>query len=279
MIRARLLSAALAAALLPGIALADRVLSIGGSVTEIVYALGEQDRLVARDTTSTFPPEVEALPDVGYIRQLSPEGVLSVAPDLIISETGAGPQEAVELLRAASIPFLEMPGGFTPEAVQAKIRAVAEALGVPEKGAALADRVAEDLDAATAAAADLPQRRVLFVLSTAGGRIMAAGDKTSAEAIIELAGGVNAIEGIEGYKQMSDEAITAAAPEIILMMERVGDHPGIDEDLLAHPAIAATPAARNRSVIRMDGMLLLGFGPRVGEAVAELAEAMAAVEG
>ncbi|MBV7378009.1 heme/hemin ABC transporter substrate-binding protein [Maritimibacter dapengensis] len=268
MIRSLLLSTLVA---LPTTALADRVLSIGGSVTEIVYALGEQERLVGRDSTSTFPTEATALPDVGYIRQLSPEGVLSVNPDLIISETGAGPLEAVELLRAADVPFIEVADGYTEEAVLQKIRDVAKALDVTEKGEDLAASVSADLDEAEAVAANVEPLRVLFILSTAGGRITAAGENTSASAIIELAGGMNAIQGVEGYKQVSDEAITVAAPDVILMMDRSGDHAASDDDLFAHPAIAGTPAAQTQSVVRMDGLLLLGFGPRVGEAVRTLA--------
>lgn len=278
MMRARLLAAALSTALSATLAatpaLADRVLSIGGSITEIVFALGEGDRVVARDTTSSWPPEVTHLPDVGYVRRLSPEGVLSVAPDLILSEAGAGPVETLDLLREASIPFIEMPEGFTADAVEAKILAVAEALNVPQKGAELASQVRADFDAARTAAeaATEAPKRVLFVLSLAGGRMTAAGTNTSAAAIIELAGGVNAIEGVEGYKQMSEEAILAAQPDVILMMDRVGDHSVSDEDLFAHPALSTSPAAENDAVIRMNGLLLLGFGPRVGQAIRDLSE-------
>ena len=79
---------------------AVRVLSIGGSVTEIIYALGEQDRLIARDTTSSYPAEAKNLPDVGYMRALSPEGILSVDPQLIIAEDGSGPPETIAVMRA-----------------------------------------------------------------------------------------------------------------------------------------------------------------------------------
>ncbi|HBZ43216.1 MAG TPA: hemin ABC transporter substrate-binding protein [Maritimibacter sp.] len=263
-----------ALALAPVPVVGERVLSIGGSVTEIVYELGEEDRLVGRDSTSTYPAQATALPDVGYIRQLSPEGVLSVNPDLVISETGAGPVEAVELLRAAAVPFVEVSDGYTEVAVLQKIRDVAYALSVPAKGEALAAEVSADLDAAKAMATTDRPKRVLFVLSTAGGRITAAGEDTSAEAIIEMAGGVNAVEGVSGYKQLSDEAIARAAPDVVLMMDRTGDHAITDDDLFAHPAFAATEAARTRSVVRMDGLLLLGFGPRVGEAVRTLAVAL-----
>ncbi|MGR3372676.1 heme/hemin ABC transporter substrate-binding protein [Pseudooceanicola nanhaiensis] len=252
---------------------AERVVSIGGAVTEIVYALGEADRLVARDTTSNYPPEAEALPDVGYIRALSPEGVLSVAPDLILSEEGAGPPEAVELLRSAAIPFAEVPGGFTRAAIGAKIRAVGAALGVPDKAEALAAQVAADLDAALDGV-EAGGKRVLFILSMQGGRVMASGRDTAADGIIRLAGAENAVTAFSGYKPMTDEAVTQAAPDVILMMDREGDHAAADAQLLAHPAISTTPAARDRAIVRMDGMFLLGFSVRTPEAVRALAESL-----
>lgn len=256
---------------------ASRVLAIGGSVTEIVYALGEQERLIARDTTSTHPPAAEDLPDVGYMRALSPEGVLSVAPDLIVAEDGAGPPETIELLEAAAIPFVTVPDQYSAEGVEAKILAVGDALGVPGKAEALAADVAAKLSAATAAA-DLPEgarKRVMFVLSTQGGRIMASGTDTAAAAIIDMAGGVNAVTAFQGYKQMGDEAVLAAAPDVILMMDRGGgDRDVAANELFAMPALASTPAAAERALIKMDGLRMLGFGPRTAEAVMALSEAL-----
>jgi iron complex transport system substrate-binding protein len=238
--------------------------------------LGEEDRLVARDATSTWPPEAEALPDVGYMRALSAEGVLSVAPDLIVAEEGAGPPETVELLQGAAIPFVTVPDATDAAGVLARIRAVGAALGVPEKAEALAEEVGAELDAALAAAGAAPgaPKRVLFVLSTAGGRIMASGTGTAADGIIGMAGGVNAVSEFEGYKQMTDEAVAAAAPDVILMMDRSGDHASTDAELFAMPAIATTPAAEAGAVVRMDGLTLLGFGPRTAEAVTALSEAL-----
>ncbi|HDR28371.1 heme/hemin ABC transporter substrate-binding protein [Rhodovulum sp.] len=253
---------------------ADRIVSIGGAVTEIVVALGEADRLVARDTTSTFPPAVRELPDIGYARRLAPEGVLSVDPDLILATEGAGPPETVDLLRAAAIPFVEIPDGHDRDAVQAKIVAVAAALGVPEKGAALAADVDAALDAATAQAARGPRPRVMFVMSVQGGRILAAGRNTAADGIIRLAGGENAVTDFEGYKPLTDEAVTRAAPEVILMMAREGAE-DMSDQVLSHPAIRTTPAAAARALVQMDGLYLLGFGPRTAQAVRDLSDALA----
>lgn len=254
---------------------AQRIVSVGGTLTEIVFALGEGGRLVARDTTSGWPPEAEALPDVGYMRALSAEGVLSVAPDLILAEESAGPPEALELLRAASVPMALIPEPHGIAGIPQRIEDVADALGVPEKGAALAAGVAAQLAAAETAAAERPSRkRVLFVLSAQGGRIMASGTGTSADLILRLAGAENAVAGFEGYKPMTDEAVAAAAPDAILMMDRGGAFAITDDALLALPALVTTPAAASRAVVRMDGLLLLGLGPRTAQAAAELGAAL-----
>ncbi|MEM7489305.1 MAG: ABC transporter substrate-binding protein [Pseudomonadota bacterium] len=254
---------------------AERVLSIGGAVTEIVVALGQGARLVGRDTTSRYPPEVTDLPDVGYIRALSPEGVLSVAPDLIISAEGAGPPEALDVLENVGIPFVTVPEGFDRAALRTKIKAIGTALGVPSDGAALADATLARLDAAVAGI-DGDAKRVMFVLSTQGGRIMASGTDTAADGIIRLAGAENAVTAFDGYKPLTDEAVALADPDVVLMMDRTGDHDTDAAALFAMPAMATTKAAGTQALVKMDGLLLLGFGPRTPEAVERLAAALAA---
>ncbi len=249
------------------------VLSLGGTVTEIIYALGEGHRVVARDSTSLFPEEVSALPDVGYLRALSPEGVLSVAPELIISEDDAGPVEAIDVVKAANIPFVTVPEDYTADGIAEKIRIVGEALGVPDRADVLAAGVTAQMTAALAKTTTVPEedrKRVLFILSAAGGPIMASGTGTGANAIIELAGAKNAITDFEGYKPVTDEAISLAAPDVILMMDRHGGQAIADDDLLSRPALQPTPAAQNNAVVRMNGLYLLGFGPRTAQAVVEL---------
>ncbi|MDZ4308997.1 MAG: ABC transporter substrate-binding protein [Cypionkella sp.] len=275
-LRVGLLLAASAALITPAVAeQPKRIVTLGGSVTEIAVALGVGDQLVARDSTSTYPAAITALPDVGYIRGLSPEGVLSVAPDLILAEADAGPPAAVDVLTAAGVPFLRMPGDPTPAGVVAKINAVAAALGRDAEGAALADKVTVGLaEAETRAAAVTEKKRVLFVLSLQGGRVMAGGAHSSAEGIIALAGGVNAATGFDGYKQMTDEAVLAAAPDLILMMDREGDLAIGNPEVLAHPTLSQTPAAQSGAIVRMDGMMLLGFGPRTPDAAKALYDAL-----
>lgn len=258
---------------------ASRLVAIGGAVTEIVYSLGEEGRLVARDTTSSYPEAALALPDVGYMRALSPEGVLSVSPTAILAAEGSGPPTTMAVLEKARVQLVLVPESHSSKGILEKIRVVGKALGVEDKAEALAERVGKELqEAETAATAAAGGRRVLFILSMQGGRILAAGSDTGADGIIRMAGGTNAVGGFSGYKQVSDEAITEARPDVILMMDR-GDGSGVsDADLFAHPAIAGTAAGANKALLRMDGSYLLGFGPRTASAVRDLSAKLRGVE-
>jgi iron complex transport system substrate-binding protein len=249
----------------------SRVIAAGGSVAEIIHALGAGDRLIARDTTSTFPPALEALPDIGYVRALSSENLIAMAPDIVIAEHDAGPPEVLDVLQRSGIALVMAPQALDPDGVAAKIDAVATALNLPDAGAALQARVAAQLEQARVAGDALPRSpRVMFILSMQGGRLLVGGAGTSAEAMILLAGGTNAVTALDGYKPLTDEAAIAADPDLILMMDRGGDHAVVLADIIAHPALRLTRAAIDQRIVSMDGLYLLGFGPRTGAAALEL---------
>jgi len=252
------------------------VVSVGGAVTEIVYALGQEERLLAVDTTSLYPPETAELPNVGYMRQLSAEPIIALGPELVLAAEDAGPPAALDQLRDAGVPVVMVPDDYTPEGVLEKIDIVATALGVEERGRSLREKVAAELEAVKAVFGAVAERpRVLFLLTISSGRTtVAAGRDTSAEGIIALAGGRNAIDGFESYKPLSPEAAVAAAPEVILIGERSLDLLGGMEGLLAVPEIALTPAAQHKRIVVMDTLLLLGFGPRTAEAAKQLGKAL-----
>lgn len=272
-----MLLAALSAAfgVAPGSAAAQatsRIVSIGGSVTEFVYALGADDRLIAVDATSRHPPRATAKPNVGYMRSLSAEPILSLEPTLVLAVADAGPRATLEQLRAAGVRIVVIPDDPDPAGILDKARAVAAALEVSERGEALADRLDDALRAAQASTARVRHRpRVLFLLSVGRGAPLAAGRSTSAQAVIELAGGVNAISEFEGYKPISPEAFATAAPDHVLVTERTLERMGGESGVLAIPGLAITPAGQARRLIAMDGLLLLGFGPRTPQAIEQLA--------
>jgi iron complex transport system substrate-binding protein len=254
----------------------DRIATIGGDITEIVFALGAGDRVIARDTTSSYPPEAAAKPDVGYMRALSAEGVLSVKPDLIIAVEGSGPKDAVDLLESASVPIVIVPERRSGDSIVAKIRLIADILGEKEKGDKLADTLEARFTALEGAIAKIPEgerKKAVFLMSLNGGKPLAAGHDTAADSMIKLAGGINPMGSVEGYKPASDEALIAAAPEVVVMM--IGQSgPPKPEVVFDSPSLRATPAARDKALVAMDGLYLLGFGPRTADAARELAHAL-----
>lgn len=178
---------------------ASRLVVIGGSLLETVYALGEEGKLVARDSTGIYPPEAAALADVGYMRALSPEGVLGANPTALLVVEGAGPPETLDVLAKGSVPTVMVPDAYSHQGVLDKVAAVGAALGVPDKAAALAATLDAEMAAAEALTASIPdaeRRRVLFVISAQDGKIRAAGDGTAANGIITLSGGINPLAGM-----------------------------------------------------------------------------------
>jgi len=251
----------------------EEIVSIGGDVTEIIYALGGGDRIIAVDTTSTHPPEALASnANVGYMRALSAEGVLSVGGQQIIASVSAGPPEAVAALQASSRQWTSIPDDLSADGIATKIRAVAAAIGMVSEGEGLATQVERQFAALAQARGNLSgdRPRVLFVLGVRNGRAIVGGTGTSADAVISLAGGANAVTDVTGYKPLSDEALLALAPAAILTMRRGAGSGHSLEALESLVGIQSTPAARTGRIFEMDGQRLLGFGPRTPEAALDL---------
>ena len=249
-----------------------RIVSIGGAITEILYALGFEDRLAGVDATSLFrPAALRDKPNVGYWRQLSPEGVLGLNPSLVLAMQGSGPKETIEVLDAAKVPLVMVPETFSEQGLLDKIALVGRAMDAGRRADCLTRAVAEDLAQLRELRARVTNPvRVMFVMSFLNGRAMAAGGNTAANEIIRLAGAVNAIDAYEGYKLVNDEAIVAARPDVVLSIARGKDSVEA-ETVFSHAAFAMTPAARHRAFVSMEGLYLLGFGPRTAAAARDLA--------
>ncbi|HVT55929.1 MAG TPA: ABC transporter substrate-binding protein [Xanthobacteraceae bacterium] len=252
----------------------SRIVSIGGAVTEILYALGLGEKIIAVDSTSTFPDVAKEKANVGYMRTLSPEGVLKMSPSLVLAIEGSGPPDAIEILEHASVPFVLVPEAKNAEGVARKIRFTAEAAGVPAKGEALARAVIEDFSALSTSLANVNTRRkAIFILAMGSGAPIVGGSGTSADALFRLAAIDNALAGIKGFQPASAEAMTVAEPDaIVVMSDR--NHNMSPETLFAMPAFAQSPAAKTKTLVGLPGLYLLGFGPRTAHAAHDLAAAI-----
>jgi iron complex transport system substrate-binding protein len=256
-----------------------RIVSIGGALTETLYALGAQGDLVGADTTSLFPEAAQRLPSVGYARALSAEGVLSLRPTLVVASQEAGPPAVLRQIEAARVPLALLDADHRFEGVVARTQRLAELCGQVEPGRALVadlqQRWAQVQDQlARRTASGKPAPRALFVLSHSMAQVRVSGSGTAADAMLRYAGAVNVLGSVEGYKPLTPEAAIAAAPEVILVTEQGLQAAGGIDGLLKAPGLAQTPAGRARRVVALEALLLLGFGPRLPQAVAALANAL-----
>jgi len=256
----------------------QRMVALGGDITEIVYALEAQQALVGVDSTSVWPEAAHQLPDVGYVRQLAAEGVLALRPQLILATADAGPPQVIAQLREAGVRIEKMSVTYTPAEVMAKVRRIGQLLDKPAAAEQLTRKLGNEYAKLATAVAAMPSHpRTLFLLSAGSGSPMAAGRDTAATHAITLAGGVNAVDDFAGYKPVSAEALVALAPDVIVLMrERAGALGDVD-GVLKLPGVAQTPAGAARRIIFVDGQALLGFGPRNAERELALQQELAVV--
>ena len=246
-----------------------RIVSVGGPVTEIVFALGAGPEVVGVDTSSVFPESAQKLPQVGYQRSLAGEGVLSLGPTLVIATSDAGPPAVLEQLRSAGVRVEIVSADATVEAGKTRIRAIGKLLG--RDAEPLVASLERDLSRASALVEKAKERpKVLAVYARGASTLHVLGKGTAGESIVELAGGENVGNAFEGSKPMTAEAVVQAAPDFVLIPSRGLESVGGVDGLCKLPGIAATPAGRAKRFVALDDLLMLGFGPRTGHAVLEL---------
>lgn len=269
---------------------AERIIAVdlAGSLAQTLWGLGYGDRLVGRDISTTIPGAEDIPVVTGTGHAISPEAVLALRPDLILTDGTVGPIDVMLQLREAGIPlvFIREPAGLGQPAAQA--RRVADVLGVPEWGRLLAERITADIDEVTATIqANTPTNRddklrmVFLYLRGSNGIYYLFGDESGAGDLVRALGGIDVAGeiGWEGLRPVTDEALIAANPDLILVMskglESVG---GVERLVELKPAIGLTTAGQNRRFVDMADTEVLGFGPRTPQIVDALARAIYAPE-
>lgn len=256
---------------------ATRLVTIGGGITEVVYALGAEAQLAGTDSTSLHPAAAQSTAKVGYMRQLSAEGVLSLRPDALVATTEAGPPVVIDQLRTAGVRVELVQADHTWSEVQRKVQAVGRASGREAGAQALQqqlDHVWQDAQARVLQARGR-KPRALFILAH-GASPQVSGRATAADAMLRFAGAVNAIDAFAGYRPMTAEAMASAAPDFIVTTAQGIAAQGGADAFWSRPELALTPAYQRKALVAMDALLLLGFGPRMPAAVGELHARLAA---
>lgn len=248
---------------------AERIVVAGGSLSELIYAMGAGDRVVGVDETTSYPPETAALPHIGYWKQLSSEGILSLRPSRFITWQDAGPQLVFDQLRAQKVDVVTLPRvPATVEQMYANIHALAKTLDEDDKGNALVNNIRQRLANVAQSTASQPAPvTALFILSAGGSAPQVAGQGSVADAIMTLAGAKNVAQHPQ-YRSYSAEALIAANPQVIIVTSQM-----VEDDINRLSTIAGitrTAAWKNKRIITLDQALILGMGPRVADAVETL---------
>ncbi|RSC27579.1 hemin ABC transporter substrate-binding protein [Pseudomonas putida] len=267
------LSSPLLAADLP-----QRWVSAGGALSEWISALGGEARLVGVDTTSQHPQSLKALPSIGYQRQLSAEGILSLRPDVLVGTEEMGPPPVLAQVRGAGVRVELFSSEADLAAVDENLKHLGELLGAQRKASELSTRYHQQLDALQAkikqAQAGQKAPGVLLLVGHAGAKPLIAGQGTSGDWLLRQAGARNLADH-RGYKNFSVEALAALDPDVVVFSDRALDGEQALKALLKeNPALAASRAVRDKRLVSLDPTLLVGgLGPRLPATLHELAGA------
>jgi iron complex transport system substrate-binding protein len=261
------LSACQPAAPSPAAAVPGRIVSLSGTLSEIVHALGHGQRLVGVDVTSTYPPALASVPKVGHNRQISAEGVLSLQPQLVLARCQDLAPSLLQQLEATQVKVVCLEQTYSVAGTQRLVMQVGEVLGEPAR----ADSLQKAIGKACASTQRLVRPgKLLFIYARGAGTLMVAGQDTPIDALIRLAGGQNAAQGFSDFQPLTAEALVDAAPDVVLLFTSGLSSLGGPAGMLEVPGMAMTPAGKRQAFVALDGQLLTGFGPRLAQAIDSL---------
>lgn len=246
---------------------AKKIVSLNGTITETLFALGIQDSIVGIDVTSTFPPETEKIANLGHISTIAVETILAVKPSHVLAFSDELKPQLQAQLKKAKIEVVLFERELSLDGSKKTIRSIATWVGKESEGKKLVTEMDADLKTLKSAA---QKPKVLFIYARGAGSLMVAGENTQLEKMIELAGGQNAVSGFSDFKPLTPEAVVAANPDIILMFESGAQSLNGKSGILAVPGVSMTNAGKNKRFVTMEGLLLSGFGPRTGKAISTL---------
>ena len=253
---------------------AERIVSLNGSTTEILFALGIGEKIVGCDASSTYPKHAtETLPSVGYQYRLNAEGILSLRPTLVIGRADVKPPQVIEQLRMAGVTVLLFKEPRTFDEAKHRLHTIGKAVGRQEQATALISALDKDIETLKSKLTEQQGQaklKALFLYLRGPQTAFVLGKDSGPGAMLGLVGATNAAGKITGTKPMTAEAVIAAQPDVYVLFESGLKSIGGVEGLLKVPGLAQTPAGRNKRVVAMDGLYLSGFGPRCGKAALDL---------
>ena len=244
-----------------------KIVGAGGSITETIFFLGLEKNLVARDLTSNFPDQASSLPSIGYLRNLSVEGLLSLSPTLILSEPDIGPEKVVEQIKKTSVEMRILADDYSSSGIIDKVNCIGKILGAEkpyiQKKTSPLKQLKEKLEAD--ARSNSSPKKIMIILMFRGTSPIVAGANTSGDAFIRMTKNINIFSNIDGWKPVGIEGILSMDPDYIIVTKRAFSPFKNLESFLVQSGLQSTSAGKYGRVLVEDGMAMLGFGPRTLE--------------
>jgi iron complex transport system substrate-binding protein len=256
----------------------QKIITIGSSISEIVCAMGLEGQIIGVDSNSNYPASLKSLPQLGYFRNLSIEGLLSLKPDLVLVSQDSGPPEVIQQIKKAGIRLYVISSQWGIFGLKQNIFLLGDILERQRPASELNDQVSKDWREQILKVNQWRKEydrkwgkplKVLFLMAHVPGRLMVAGQQTAANAILQMMGVQNPIP-FSGYKSLSAESALMANPHVILTTTQGLQTLGGTDRLWKLPELSHSIAAKNQQVIAMDASYLLGFGPRLPHLMNEL---------
>lgn len=257
--------------------LPQRWVSAGGALSEWVSALGGEAKLVGVDTTSQHPESLKALPSIGYQRQLSAEGVLSLRPQILVGTEEMGPPPVLSQIRTAGVQVELFSAQPDLPTLQGNLQHLGKLLGAEDKAGQVFQDYQQQLQQqkvrVTKAQLTQASPGVLLLVGHAGGKPLIAGKDTAADWLIQQAGGHN-LATHTGYKPFSNESLISLDPQVLVFADRALTGEAARAALFKeNPILSSTRAAKDGRVMELDPTLLVGgLGPRLPVALKKVSD-------
>jgi iron complex transport system substrate-binding protein len=257
------------------VAQGPRVVCVSKQINEFLYDIHAESVLVARDLTSIYPPAIKQLPSVGYHRALSAEGIVSMRPTMLLTDGNLGPESVIEQVKKVGIPVVVLTPGSTPDSAQLLMQRLGNEFHHEAQAdsvvAAWKQEMSDVLRDSTKWAAGRRPRVLVMHFGQMVNDYLGMKRGSTADQIIQWAGGVNAIDSTGGMLRLTPELIAKAAPDIIIATDVGFDRLGTPDKFAAMPGVAETPAGKNKRIYRVDETEVMYFGPRTAASVRKIA--------
>lgn len=225
-----------------------RIVSADSSATEILLALGQGDKLVGVDATSHVPKAYQGLPNIGYHRQLSAEGLMSLKPNLVIGSDVMGPPVVIKALRAAKVDTLQLQQAKTIDDLMTNIQRIQSRVNCDSCAEPLLSQLQQKMKAIKQQ--KITDKKYVFLMTMDGKKLRIAGKGTAADSLVKLLNGNNMAEH-DGYRNLSLEGLLAINPDIILLTSRQVSERSLSEFKQAFPLL------NKKTVIQVDGKSII----------------------